>query len=472
MKIEQVFIFLVIASILNACGGGSKSTELKEKQSKCIGAKGEVKIMTLAPGHFHAALVQKTMYDQVDTKVHVYAPEGRDVQDYLKRIHGFNIRAENPTAWEVINYTGADYLKRMLIEKPGNVMVVSGNNAKKTSYIKAAVTAGINVFADKPLVVNSSDFAILEETFKTAEAKGVLVYDIMTDRYEVTNIIQRELSKIPNVFGELREGTVLEPAITIESVHHFFKYVSGSPIVRPAWFFDTEQQGEGIIDVTTHQVDLIQWMVSPEKALLKEDVDILYAKRWATVISKDEFKRVTGLEDIPKFLHKDIKDGKLHVFANGEIIYKLKGKVVRVSVSWNYQAQEGAADTYYSIMRGSICDIIIKQGIEEGFNPTVYIKANIDEGIEAFEQNLQKAIGKDLAVLLPGLKIERQNHNIWVVNISQKYQIGHEAHFRLVTEKYLAYLKSGRLPEWEVSNMITKYYTTTKALEMAFENKK
>ena len=50
------------------------------------GAKGEVKLMTLDPGHFHAALVQKTMYDQVSPTVTVYAPQGPDLQDHLDRI--------------------------------------------------------------------------------------------------------------------------------------------------------------------------------------------------------------------------------------------------------------------------------------------------------------------------------------------------------------------------------------------------
>ena len=43
----------------------------------------QVKLMTVDPGHFHAALVQKTMYPQVSPDVHVYAPEGPDVTQHL-----------------------------------------------------------------------------------------------------------------------------------------------------------------------------------------------------------------------------------------------------------------------------------------------------------------------------------------------------------------------------------------------------
>ncbi|MDP4206090.1 MAG: putative oxidoreductase C-terminal domain-containing protein, partial [Bacteroidota bacterium] len=48
---------------------------------------------------------------------------------------------------------------------------------------------------------------------------------------------------------------------------------------------------------------------------------------------------------------------------------------------------------------------------------------------------------------------------------------GHEAHFAQVTEKFLGYLKDGKLPRWEVPNMIAKYYTTTSALKMALKSK-
>jgi hypothetical protein len=55
----------------------------------------------------------------------------------------------------------------------------------------------------------------------------------------------------------------------------------------------------------------------------------------------------------------------------------------------------------------------------------------------------------------------------WKINIPEELHVGHEAHFGQVTEKFLGYLKKGKLPEWEVPNMIAKYYTTTEALIFA-----
>jgi Fe-S cluster assembly scaffold protein SufB len=53
------------------------------------------------------------------------------------------------------------------------------------------------------------------------------------------------------------------------------------------------------------------------------------------------------------------------------------------------------------------------------------------------------------------------------VLIPEESHIGHEAHFRKVMEAYLRYLAKGGLPEWEVPNMLAKYYITTQALELA-----
>ncbi|NOR76735.1 MAG: oxidoreductase [Draconibacterium sp.] len=462
---------LAVAVLVSACSGGSqKSNQTKKKESMFTGAKGEVKIMTLDPGHFHAALVQKSMYEQVDPVVYIFAPDGPDLDGHLKRINGFNTRAENPTSWKEEVYKGDDFFEKMIAEKPGNVMVTSGNNAKKTEFIAKTIEAGINVLADKPMVITPDQFPVLEETFKTAAEKGVLLYDIMTERHEVTTILQRELSKIPEVFGTLQTGTEEEPAITKESVHHFFKYVSGNPLKRPSWFFDVAQQGEGIVDVNTHLVDLIQWEAFPEVTLAKSDVEIVSAKRWTTDLTPEMFKKVTGLDEFPEYLNKDVENNVLKVYSNGEINYKLKGIHAKASVIWNYQAPEGTGDTHYSIMRGTMCNIIIKQGAEENFKPTLYIEAIIDEGLETFAGGLGKAVNQDLAVMYPGIKLEKSGDKLWKVEIPAKYKIGHEAHFGQVTEKYLRYLKWGRLPEWEVPNMIVKYYTTTDAMKVAMKN--
>ncbi len=465
MIVTKKLVFGFLMAGLMACQPSGKQKKMEQTQAKSFtGAAGEVKLMTLDPGHFHAALVQKYMYDEVDPTVHVYAPAGPDLEGHLDRIARFNSREDNPTRWKEEVYRGDDFFEKMVAERPGNVMVVSGNNARKAEYITKAVQAGINVLADKPMIIAPDEFDELKAAFAEAEKQGVLLYDIMTERYEITTILQKTLSQMPGVFGELEKGSLDNPAVTKESVHHFFKYVSGAPLIRPAWFFDVTQQGEGVVDVNTHLVDLIQWECFPEQVIdYTRDIEMLSARRWPTKLTAGQFEKVTGMGEFPDYLQQDVKDGQLHVYSNGEINYKLKGIHAKASVIWNFQAPEGAKDTHYSIMRGTKSNLVIRQGAEQQYKPTLYVEPVAEQ--TDFKEQLDKAIA-EVNKQYPGVGVSK-TANGWQVNIPDQYKLGHEAHFTQVTEKYLEYLKQGKLPDWEVPNMLAKYYVTTQAYLMS-----
>ena len=87
-----------------------------------------------------------------------------------------------------------------------SVMVISGNNARKTEYITKSIDAGFNVLADKPMVIRPADYPQLEADFAKAKEKGVLLYDIMTERFEITTMLQRALSRQRDVVRHAREG--------------------------------------------------------------------------------------------------------------------------------------------------------------------------------------------------------------------------------------------------------------------------
>ncbi len=425
----------------------------------------KVKLVTLDPGHFHAALVQKSMYDDVDSVVHVYSPGGSDLQLHLGRVENFNKREKDPTHWKEEVYVGPDYFEKMLKEKTGNVVVLSGNNKRKTEYITKSLKAGFNVLADKPMVIDAAGFEMLKQAFTTAEKSNLLLYDIMTERYEITTILQREFSMLSEVFGQIEAGTPENPSITKESVHHFYKYVSGSVLTRPAWFMDVEQQGQGIVDVSTHLVDLVQWECFPDQRLdYTKDVELISARRWSTDMTRSEFNAITKMEDFPDYLKKDIvNDSILRVYSNGEINFKLKGIHAKTSVIWAYRSPGDGGDTHYSIMRGTKANLIIRQGEEQQFKPTLYIEPVKND--PAFETALLSEL-KKLQSKYAGVELKKLESG-WEVLIPDHYKEGHEAHFSRVTEKFLEYLMNDNLPTWEVPNMISKYYITTKALEMA-----
>lgn len=449
----------------------SCTTEKKMETSQSVkfeGKENEIKLVTLDPGHFHAHLVKKATYPQVDPKVHVYAPAGPDLQAYLNAIESYNTRTDNPTDWQMEVYTGPDFLTKMTSEKKGNVMVTAGNNRNKTKNLLAAVEAGFHVLADKPMAIDAAGFDVLKEAFEVAEQNNVLLYDIMTERFEISTIMQKEFSLISDVFGNLEQGSVDEPAVTKESVHHFYKTVSGKPLQRPGWFYDVTQQGEGIVDVTTHLVDLVQWECFPNQIIdYTTDIELINAKRWSTDLTLEEFTRSTGLTEFPEYLTPYIENGVLKVFGNGEINYKINGVHAKVSVIWNYVAPEGSADTHYSIMRGTKANLVIRQDKKENYKPELYIEPRSNEGLKDFQDKLFAAVEK-LSERFPGLGVVKvTDANSWRVEIPEAFRTSHEDHFREVTEKYLEYLVEGKLPDWEVPNMIAKYYVTTAALELA-----
>lgn len=433
--------------------------------SHAEGVTGPVRLMTLDPGHFHAALVQKFMYEGVDPSVHIYAPKGDDVLEHMKRIESFNKRADRPTNWRTEIYTGPDYLQRMLQDRSGNVVVISGNNAHKAQYILSSVEAGFNVLADKPMAIAPPDLEKLEQAFALADKKGTLLYDIMTERFEITSILQRELSQRSELFGSLQKGTPTDPAIRKESVHHFSKIVAGTPLKRPQWFFDVRQQGEGLVDVTTHLVDLVQWQAFPEQALQPEDAKVLSAKHSRTPITLAQFNKVTGATAFPDFLKSDVQNDVLNVYANGEFTYRLRDVHALISVKWNFEAPPGGGDTHFSVMRGSKATLTIQQGAAQQFKPVLYIERAKDVPAAAHDAAVKSAI-ESLQSKYPGVGMRRDGER-WAVTVPETYNVGHEAHFAQVTENFLKYLRSGKLPAWEVPNMLTKYATIMQAYQLS-----
>lgn len=423
----------------------------------------QVKLITLDPGHFHAALVQKTMLPGVDAQVYVYAPKGADVQSHLDKIASYNSRKDDAAHWDETVYLGDDFFERMISEKKGNVVVMAGNNHKKTEYIKKSIDAGFNVLGDKPMAIDAAHFLMLKNAFTNAANKKLVLYDIMTERYEITNALQREFASLPAVFGTLKKGTAQHPGVEMESIHYFYKYVSGSVLTRPAWFFDVSQEGEGLQDVGVHLVDLVQWECFPGRVIdYKKDIQLINAKRWTSDVSLSQFKAITN-QDFPGYLRKNIEhDTLLKVYANGSVNYKLFGVNVKVTAKWAYKAVAGG-DSQYAVIHGTKADLIVKQGAAENYSPVLYVQPAINNA--AYESSLQENL-KTIQAKYPGIELRREGSGYTVI-IPAKYNDGHEAHFGRVTEKYLTYLHDNSMPKWEVPNMIAKYYVTTSALDLA-----
>jgi predicted dehydrogenase len=411
----------------------------------------EFRLITLDPGHFHAALIQKEMYRGVAKRVAVYAPLDADLTEHLNRIARFNLRKERPTAWELDIHAAPNFLDRMLEERAGNIVVLSGRNRSKIHRIVRSLGAGLHVLADKPWIIEAADLPLLEEALITARRQGLIAYDIMTERYEITSILQRELVNDPEVFGSILPGTPQEPAVYMESVHHILKLVAGVPNLRPVWFFDVQEQGEALADVGTHLVDLVQWTLFPESAIdYRRDLAILAAKGWPTPITSEQFGQVTGAPG-------EAVDYR----CNTSVTYNIRGIHAKLDVLWRWEAAPGTGDTHFAWYRGSKSRIEVR-GREENYQPELYVTTQ-DSGVRS-------ALERRIAVLAsryPGVAIEDRGAEARV-KIPDRYRVGHEAHFAQVTNQFFEYLRHPEtLPAWENANMLAKYYISTKGVELS-----
>ena len=108
---------------------------------------------------------------------------------------------------------------------------------------------------------------------------------------------------------------------------------------------------------------------------------------------------------------------------------------------------------------------MIKQGREQGYRPELYVEPTAEVDSAVVGDAVKKAVA-GLALIYPGLEVQEEGALLHVISPDQ-YRVGHEAHFAQVTERFMEYLRRGRMPDWEAPNMLTKYYITTKSLEIA-----
>ncbi|MBN1294787.1 MAG: oxidoreductase [Candidatus Latescibacteria bacterium] len=454
------FIGIAVVCVLAGCVQDKDSATVPGGRSD-----GLHRFVVIDPGHFHAALVfKRPAYDGISPVVGIYAPVDEDFTDHMNRVIPFNKRANEPANWQYQIHLGPDYREALFKERFGDIAILSGRNNGKIDFIKACVDSGFNVLADKPWVISPEKYPILETVLSEAGKKGIIAYDIMTERYEITSIVQKLLVNHEPVFGTITTGTAEDPAVVKHSVHHLSKVVAGNQLKRPWWFFDTSIQGEGLVDITTHLVDIVFWILHPEQPIdYKKNIEMVSAKHWPTIMTPAEYETITAKPRFPAQFKLD-KDGNYPYYCNGQANFRLDGVNIQVEVIWNYVAPKGTGDTHYSIIKGTKANVLVRQGKEQNFVPELYVEPA--QGVD------KAALGKALKEFFasqkqfPSLSVVEEKDG-WRIDIPQEYRIGHEAHFGQVTDRFLEYLGGAPMPEWENANMLAKYYVTTKALEMA-----
>jgi predicted dehydrogenase len=424
-------------------------------------------MIVLDPGHSHAAAVFAHAIPGISNEVHIYAPPGPDVNAFSDSVSRFNNRSHNPTHWNLKPYIGSDFLQRMLLEQPGNVVLISGRNDRKIHQISSSLRAGQNVFADKPWIVDSKEFSVLETALNAADKKHLIAYDAMTERFSIAYRIQRELMRDPDVFGHPLSGTPSDPAVQLENRHSIVKLSNGKVNLRPSWFFDVRQQGEGIADVGTHLIDLEMWTLFPDQSVdYRHDVKVLKADRTPVLLTRQQFERVTGEKAWPEFLRPAIKNDRLEYYCNNTALFTIRGIHAAIRDRWEYETAGALSDSYLVLYRGSRATIRVRQTKTENYVPEIDVIPNADVDREALESSLARRLHL-LSAAYPNLSLQNNGTGIRVV-IPQDDRTRGGGTFAQLVDRFLGYVRDPRsLPRWEKADMLAKYYITTKAVDLA-----
>src|SRR4051794_23399547 len=148
---------------------------------------------------------------------------------------------------------------------------------------------------EPPMIIEPADLARLETALALAQERRLVLADMMTGRHNALVRLLQALRSDPEVYGDPVPGTRDDPGILLSGVHYLRKVVAGLPNPRPAWYFNITEQGEGLADTGVHLVDRVHETLFPGQALdWQQDIDILGASRWPTLVSLAQFHDLTG----------------------------------------------------------------------------------------------------------------------------------------------------------------------------------
>ena len=420
------------------------------------------------PGHFHAALTLRVRNPRLAQEVHVYAPPGPDLQAFLALVQAFNTRQIDPTNWQVRVHEGPDALERLIAEQRGQAVVLAGRSDRKLETLARLHSAGFAVLADKPWITDVTALPFLDKV----TASAPLALDIITARHEVLAGLGRKLARIPEIFGAFVVDDSAGPAIELGFIHHLHKLVNGSPLLRPAWYFDVGVQGDGVVDIPSHLVDQVQWQLEDAQPFdYTRDVTLHTARRWATAVPRTVFTEITGQEAFPPSVREAITGDTiagetLHLPCNTEIDFSLRGVTARLRSEWFLREPPGSGDWHNVTLRGSRALLRVVQGPETGHRAELRVQPHAGGGSLAA---LREWVASEQADL-PGLTLSpvpESDGTLLRLHVPEALRTGHETHFAEVLDQFLDHLDSGTWSATKAAALRMRYTLLARARELA-----
>ena len=411
------------------------------------------------PGHFHAALTLRAPNPRLAPDIHVYATPGPERDAFVHLVESFNRLPDHPTPWILHIHEGEQLLERLIQDGQGELVVLAGRNNTKLATIARLTHAGLHVLADKPWLTDSSQLPYLSEVTTSPQ----LAMDIMTTRHAILTRLIHQVVHTTEVFGVFDSQDTVEPAIAIASVHHLYKTVNGQPLQRPAWYYDTTIQGDGLVDIQSHMIEQVQWWVlGDDRCDFARDVSVDSARRWTTPVPLTLFTASTGLSAFPEALLPAVHDGALAYACNGELRYRLRGVRVQQTAEWRPCEPEGGSDFHQIRLRGTRCNVHVRQGPDTNYTAEVHLEP---VGQNDMGPRLRTAIAA-WQERFPGLSCSPSALG-WRLITPPTLDHGHESHFALVLQEFLDHLDRGNWPDALRARIHMRYALIARALELA-----
>eukprot|EP01048_Picozoa_sp_COSAG05_P007773 COSAG05_NODE_560_length_8675_cov_18.684235_7_plen_294_part_00 len=233
--------------------------------------------------------------------------------------------------------------------------------------------------------------------------------DIMTAKHDVLAKLRREIVRDDALFGDFCVDEE-RPAIEIGSVHHLVKLVNGAPLQRPAWYYDVGVQGNGLVDITSHMVDQVQWLLDEDDKLydFDTDVELKRAVIYDTEVPLSLFRDSTGADSFPEslvhLLRPSVLEGSgplwagggvqvLPLAANGVLEYSIRGVTAKHSAEWRPREPAGGSDLHSATLRGAHCEIRVSNENSTGQTRlTLHPAASVDA--TEFGERLATAVAR------------------------------------------------------------------------------
>jgi predicted dehydrogenase len=400
-------------------------------------------LLFLDPGHFHAALTLRVPHPRVADEVVVYS-DGAELRDFLGLVERFNARPVSPTRWRVAVVRGADPLARLVDERRGDVVVLAGRNGGKARAIRRLHEAGFHVLADKPWLVDRDDL----DDVRASLADWPLAMEIMTGRHDLPARLWQRLVATPGVFGAFRADGA---AIEFDSVHHLQKLVDGAPLRRPWWFFDVRVQGSGAVDIPTHLVDRTQWLLEGTGIAPSAMPRLVSARTWPTLVPVEAFSAITGQPAFPPELKPFVEGDALAYRCNARIEYRVGAVTTRAETRWDLAPPAGGGDTSVMVAHGTGASVRLEQSARTGHRRQILV--DMHEG--SARALVERVAGWQAE--FPGVRVEPAGAGGREVVVPAALDGGHETHFALVLDEFLAAIDAHRWPAALAQRTLAKY---------------